>query len=394
MAKILFDASHNERVDIHGQYSNIRLLLQENGFKTEKYDEFPIKANAISDCQVVVFGSVDGSKFFAHEIRELIDYASEGGSILILSHSGGDSGMGTNMNELLRDSGINIERNQVQDEVNCWSGIPSHIEIERFASKPAHPIIIGVRKICYISGCELIVDRPAIGLAFSEGVANPPNACLMAISKYRAGRLGVVGSHRMFSNSKAGIGLYDNSYLFTRLIRWLAGFDDDSITSPVKIPKKMGRTIYFKSSPPKMPIRRDIRLSRRAVIKLSNPDDEGDQLVRPSQIAQWQDSQPEEVTKVSQRIYSGYRRAFESPTLQRGSIETYQPSREPSFVQKETVESYQPVDEASTFQESVTNTLNKLVEDIQRIDATMNSMNEQLNYIRLTLSKIVENQRE
>ncbi len=403
----MFDASHNERVDIHDQYSNIRLLLKENGFETEKYEEYPIKASAIKDYSVIVFGGVDGSKFFTHELRELTDYASEGGAILVLSHSGGDSGMGTNMNEMLKDTGIQIERNQVQDPVNCWSGLSSHIEIERFTSRPTHPIISGLQKICYISGCELIVDSPAIGLAFSEGVADPPNACTIAISRYRSGRIGVLGSHRMFSNNRAGIGLYDNSLLFIQLIRWLAGSEDDIITSPVAIPKKMGRTVYYKPSTGKEAIpttlsqstamispkdsderlvrpsqifsagKRSIRESIRQSSDIISSEDEGERLVRPSQIAQVQPSaiisQSEEGKPVSQDFYIPPQPAVESKPIQR-----------------ETTKSYRHVIETSPIQEGISETLNLLVKEVQTIGVALSSVNEHLHYIRGALTKLVE----
>jgi len=239
MMKILVDETHNPRGRLFSNFSELRRLLELNGHEIAIYDDFPIKHNAIKDADVLILPCCDGSKLYGHEIKALLRYIEEGHGIFVISHAGGDGGLGTNMNSLTATHfDIELQSDQVFDEVHCEQEMPSLILIREFVE---HPIIQGLEQICYVAGCSLKAGRKAKPVVVSDADADPENVALIASwegGKGKMGRVVVAGSYRMFSNYGLGINKYQNAQLVLNICEWLA----NSTKSPRDTAKRVEST--------------------------------------------------------------------------------------------------------------------------------------------------------
>ncbi|MCK4972336.1 MAG: DUF4350 domain-containing protein, partial [Candidatus Heimdallarchaeota archaeon] len=100
--KILFDETQKERGLIFDNFRKLAETLEESGHQVNRLDTFPIKYTVISKHDVLVFLCPDGSKLYGHEVKALLRFLDEGGSVAIFTNAGGDRGLNTNLNTLLK----------------------------------------------------------------------------------------------------------------------------------------------------------------------------------------------------------------------------------------------------------------------------------------------------
>ena len=221
--KFLVDETHNPRGRIFSNYSEFRRLLEKHDHEIDIYDDFPIKHSSIRDSDVLILPCCDGSKLYGHEIKALLRYIEDGCGVFVISHAGGDGGLGTNMNSLTATHfDIEIQSDQVFDEVHSEQDMPSLLLIRDFTP---HPVTHGIEQICYIAGCSLRLGQKAQSVVISEPTADPENAPLVAIwdgGRNKKGRIAVTGSYRMFSDYGAGINKYQNAQFALNICEWLA----------------------------------------------------------------------------------------------------------------------------------------------------------------------------
>lgn len=220
--KILVDETHNPRGRIFSNYTEIRRLLERNGHEIDIYDDFPIKLESLNEADVFILPCCDGSKLYGYEINALLRYVELGHGLFVISHAGGDGGLGTNMNQLTSAHfDITLQSNQVFDEIHCDQEMPKQIIIRDFID---HPITKDLEQICFVAGCSLKIGKKAIPLIRSDADANPSNSPLIAIwegGKDKMGHVAVSGSYRMFSDYGAGIKKFDNLQFTLNICEWL-----------------------------------------------------------------------------------------------------------------------------------------------------------------------------
>ncbi|MHA1550668.1 MAG: hypothetical protein ACTSQC_01845, partial [Candidatus Heimdallarchaeaceae archaeon] len=88
--KILFDETQKERGLIFDNFRKLAETLEESGHQVNRLDTFPIKYTVISNYDVLVFLCPDGSKLYGHEVKALLRFLDEGGSVAIFTNAGGD----------------------------------------------------------------------------------------------------------------------------------------------------------------------------------------------------------------------------------------------------------------------------------------------------------------
>ncbi|MHA1685862.1 MAG: hypothetical protein ACTSYD_05550 [Candidatus Heimdallarchaeaceae archaeon] len=216
---MLFDETQKERGRI---FTNFRILandLEQAGFKIGVYDSYPIKYSSLSKADVFVFLCPDGSKLYGTEVKGLLRYVQEGGSLAIFANAGGDKGLNTNLNALLKHFDMELISNQVFDYKNFDVGFESCPLVKKIFK---HPITEGVKELSYVSGCSLNIGPEVIELARTESTSDPPSATIMAVTTYGLGKIFVCGSYLMFSDRRIGISLRDNRTLAQNLFTWLA----------------------------------------------------------------------------------------------------------------------------------------------------------------------------
>ncbi|MCK5408818.1 MAG: hypothetical protein KAJ30_01015, partial [Candidatus Heimdallarchaeota archaeon] len=194
--KILFDETQKERGLIFDNFRKLAETLEESGHQVNRLDTFPIKYTVISKYDVLVFLCPDGSKLYGHEVKALLRFLDEGGSVAIFTNAGGDRGLNTNMNTLLKHFDMEIVANQIFDYKNYDLKLESNIVISKFFE---HSITEGIKGITMVSCCSINAGKKGIELARTSADSDPPSATVLATASYGLGTVLVCGSYLMFS---------------------------------------------------------------------------------------------------------------------------------------------------------------------------------------------------
>ncbi len=217
--KILFDETQKERGKIFDNFQKLAGLLEKEDHEISKHDSYPIKFSNISKYDIFVFLCPDGSKIMGHEVKALLRFVDEGGSLAIFSNAGGDKGLNTNLNTLLKHFNAEIVANQIFDYQNFDLELESNVVVSKFYD---HPITSGLKEITIVSSCSLHLQAGVEELARTKKTSDPPSSAIMGISSYGLGTVFVCGSYLMFSDSKSGIDLRDNAKFAKNLFQHIA----------------------------------------------------------------------------------------------------------------------------------------------------------------------------
>ena len=206
--RILFDETQKERGKILDNFQKLSELLENEGHEIFRYDSYPIKYTSITDYDVVVLLCPDSSKLYGHEVKALLRFVDEGGALAVFANAGGDNGLGTNLNTLLKHFNISIVSNQIFDYKNYELELESNVIINKFFQ---HPITDGLDEIVAVSSCSLQLEEADMELARTGNSSDPPSCAVAAISSYGLGTIFVCGSYLMFSDRKSGLELKENA---------------------------------------------------------------------------------------------------------------------------------------------------------------------------------------
>ena len=206
--RILFDETQKERGKIHENFQKLSELLENEGHEISRYDSYPIKYTSITDYDIVVLLCPDSSKLYGHEVKALLRFVDEGGALAIFANAGGDKGLSTNLNTLLKHFNISIVSNQIFDYENFELGLESNVVVSKFYE---HLITDGLKEIVIVSSCSLQLDEGDSELARTSNSSDPPSSAIVAITSYGLGTVFVCGSYLMLSDRKAGLDLKNNA---------------------------------------------------------------------------------------------------------------------------------------------------------------------------------------
>lgn len=216
--KILFDQTQNERGRLESTYSELGQMLRDNDFDVEAYTEFMILAKNLKDVDVLVFGCPNSSKVRPAEIDVLQKYVQEGGSLLLLSLSGGDRGLMNNMSKISGEFGITFENTAVKDE-RSNAGLPT---MPIITDVVAHPATEDVADLLIPSACSLKISGKAQALATTSATAEPGQAPIVAIAEIGKGRVMCIGSYEVFRRG-GGLKHKGNAKFALNSFKWLTG---------------------------------------------------------------------------------------------------------------------------------------------------------------------------
>lgn len=220
LARILFDETQNERGRIFSSLTNLRTLLESLGHEVDLHNDAPISFKKIEEYDVFVFACPDQSKLYAYEIKGILRFIEEGGSLLVLSNAGGDKGLGANMNTILSHFDLGLQNNQVLDETHNMYELPAYAIVDQMEE---HAITEGVEKVCLIVGCSLNVGEKAKGIISSDDDAEPENAVCLAVNEEKNGRVCVFGSYLSFADRSHALRFVDNARFVVNIFSWLSG---------------------------------------------------------------------------------------------------------------------------------------------------------------------------
>ncbi|NHI88709.1 MAG: hypothetical protein EAX87_04240 [Candidatus Thorarchaeota archaeon] len=216
--KILFDQTQNERGRLESTYSELGQMLRDNDFDVEAYTEFMILAKNLKDVDVLVFGCPNSSKVRPAEIDVLQKYVQEGGSLLLLSLSGGDRGLMNNMSKISGEFGITFENTAVKDE-RSNAGLPT---MPIITDVVAHPATEDVADLLIPSACSLKISGKAQALATTSATAEPGKAPIVAIAEIGKGKVMCIGSYEVFRRG-GGLKHKGNARFALSSFKWLTG---------------------------------------------------------------------------------------------------------------------------------------------------------------------------
>lgn len=206
--RILFDETQKERGKIHDNFQKLSELLEKEGHEISRYDSYPIKYTNITEYDILVLLCPDSSKLYGHEVKALLRFVDEGGAIAIFANAGGDKGLNTNLNTLLKHFKIATVSNQIFDYENYELELESNAVVSKFYQ---HPITDGLKEIVLVSSCSLQLEEGDTELARTSSSSDPPSSAVAAITSYGLGTIFVCGSYLIFSDKKAGLDLRDNA---------------------------------------------------------------------------------------------------------------------------------------------------------------------------------------
>ncbi|MBY9001142.1 MAG: hypothetical protein KGD64_09525 [Candidatus Heimdallarchaeota archaeon] len=217
--KILFDETQKERGLIFDNFQKLAETLENSGHQLSRLDTFPIKYSEITRSDIVVFLCPDGSKLYGHEVKALLRFVDEGGSVAVFANAGGDRGLNTNMNTLLKHFDMEIVANQLFDYKNYDLKLESNPIITQFYN---HSITEGLNEVTLVSSCSINIGKKVVELARTSSDSDPPSATVMAIASYGLGTVFVCGSYLMLSDLKSGLKLKDNKKLAENIFNFIS----------------------------------------------------------------------------------------------------------------------------------------------------------------------------
>ena len=252
---IIFDVSKRETHHPNANFKKLYRRLRSLG-KVQVNKE-SISSDRLKDCDLLIIGSPQ-TRFVDDELRVLKDYINNGGSLAVFSSEGAAQSPESNLNELLADFGITVERTTLVRAVYHKYLHPKHALIQNGIVQPEigdekyTPLNMKNRSrqqrqignqddgmepimplpFVYPNGTTLTVQSPAYTL-LSSGSTSYPVDCPIAAAWESTniggeqGRVLVVGSSDVFADDwfekEANSQLCD--VLFRFLLRQNVSFD-------------------------------------------------------------------------------------------------------------------------------------------------------------------------
>ncbi|MBN1216615.1 MAG: hypothetical protein JXA99_14395 [Candidatus Lokiarchaeota archaeon] len=240
-AKIALDYSHNNKLTLEAtSYSDFIQFLFTSGFKLGKIQAGFDSLEKLEQYNLIILSSPRNNTISETEIKIIEQYVKNGGSLLIISSTGGDYKNRTNLNELTQHFKFEFISDEINDSMN-------YVNLQKrplFNKFKAHIITEHVNKIVLSSACSIKVydyieeenDISIDNILHSDlnawhSVYNGkdwveediPKKPLIVAVKYFKGRVVGFGSLSLFSSLSREYGFYayDNDVLIGNILKWL-----------------------------------------------------------------------------------------------------------------------------------------------------------------------------
>ncbi len=118
--RVRFTTHYNEVVDIYKDCSILRTILEDLNF--DIVNRGTVHPALIKWCDILVIGCPQ-TEFRDDEIRDIKDFVSEGGNLLIINGLSGDKEWENNLTKLGGYFGINFERNDPSKAPRIINGV-------------------------------------------------------------------------------------------------------------------------------------------------------------------------------------------------------------------------------------------------------------------------------
>lgn len=235
-ATILFDLAHNELLNIYdNEFSEFLNLLKSLNLKINQNENKNLISKELQNVDILVIGNPVDEYFSNIEIKNILNFVRNGGSVLLISEYGGDYLQKTNLNDISgRNFGIYFQKNIVREVNEFNQNCSSILSIQNFNK---HKTTKQLREIIVGGSCSLLVNKnskPLIWLNNSwTEVFNGSNEkwlkekerkvqIMGAYTEHGRGKALAIGDVDIFSNDpNVGLICLDNRKFIENLLSWL-----------------------------------------------------------------------------------------------------------------------------------------------------------------------------
>ncbi len=253
-ATIALDYSHNNILTLESSsFGDFTQFLFTSGYKLGKIESGFNSINELKKYHTIILSTPKNTKLQPNEIQNLENYVKNGGSLLIVSSTGGDYTNSTNLNELTTKFGFEFISDEIYDSVN-YINLQKRPIINIF--KP-HVITENLKKVVFSSSCstkilDFVEDEKDIKIDWllQSGLncwrkrhdgefwieEDSPKIPLMVVVEYYKGKVVGFGNFSIFSSlaREYGFSAFDNDILIANILSFLIG-SLDSEGKPVTI---------------------------------------------------------------------------------------------------------------------------------------------------------------
>ncbi|MDX1798735.1 MAG: hypothetical protein R3255_08805 [Candidatus Lokiarchaeia archaeon] len=261
-ATIALDYSHNNTLTIESSsFGDFTQFLFTSGYKLGKIETGFNSINELKKYNIIILSTPKNTKLQPNEIQNLEKYVKDGGSLLIVSSTGGDYTNSTNLNELTTKFGFEFNSDEIYDSVN-YINLQKRPIISVF--KP-HVITENLKKLVFSSSCSIKIldfiedeNNVKIDWLLKSGLncwhkrydgeswieEDSPKIPLMVVGEYFKGKVVGFGNFSIFSSlaREYGFSAFDNDILIANILNYLIG-SLDSEGKPVTV--ELNLDLYY-----------------------------------------------------------------------------------------------------------------------------------------------------
>ncbi|TKJ22071.1 MAG: hypothetical protein CEE43_07595 [Promethearchaeota archaeon Loki_b32] len=237
------DYSHNNFLVLESSsFGEFTQFLFTSGYKLGKIETGFNSLDNLDKYNVIILSTPRNTSLKLNEIKILEKYVKNGGSLLIVSSSGGDYTNSTNLNDLTQKFGFEFVSDEIYDSVN-YVNLQKRPIITKI--KP-HVITDQIKKIVFSSTCstkilDFIEDEKNVKIqgVMQSGLncwrkrydgeywveEDSPKIQLMVVVEYFKGKVVGFGNLSIFSSlaREYGFSAFDNDILIANILSFLIG---------------------------------------------------------------------------------------------------------------------------------------------------------------------------
>ncbi len=237
------DYSHNNFLVLESSsFGEFTQFLFTSGYKLGKIETGFNSLDNLDKYNVIILSTPRNTSLKLNEIKILEKYVKNGGSLLIVSSSGGDYTNSTNLNDLTQKFGFEFVSDEIYDSVN-------YVNLQKrpiITSIKPHVITDQIKKIVFSSSCstkilDFIEDEKNVKIqgVMQSGLncwrkrydgeywveEDSPKIQLMVVVEYFKGKVVGFGNLSIFSSlaREYGFSAFDNDILIANILSFLIG---------------------------------------------------------------------------------------------------------------------------------------------------------------------------
>ncbi len=259
---IALDYSHNNILTLESSsFNEFTQFLFTSGYQIGKIESGFNSVKELQKYNIIILSTPKNTKLQPNELETLENYVKKGGSLLIVSSTGGDYTNSTNLNELTRKFGFEFVSDEIQDSVN-YINLQKRPILNTF--KP-HVITENLKKVVFSSSCstqilDFIEDEKNVKIDWLLRAGlncwrkrydgeywieeDSPKIPLLVVGEYYKGKVVGFGNFSIFSSlaREYGFSAFDNDILIANILNFLIG-SLDSEGKPLTI--ELNLDLYY-----------------------------------------------------------------------------------------------------------------------------------------------------